>query len=197
MIVVTGLMRSGTSPLAQMLHQMGVEMGSFMRFPTQTPVAHLEWEDALLAEPLAKHLLGQAEIDVPALLRSYILGRHGEWGVKTPFLLPFLRDFREIATGLGMQLRVILTERDYSETIKSLERQAAGLSIDKRQPALKSLLKLQERLSVSREDVSQHALAVNHRDIQRDPRGVAAQLAQVAGIEADLDVATRGIAGGT
>ena len=193
MIVVTGLMRSGTSPLAQMLHQMGVEMGSFQRFPAQTPVSHFEWEDAPLAEPLVRHLLGLVEVDVPALLRSYILSREGQWGVKTPFLLPFLRDFRQIATGLGMQLRVILTDRDYSETVKSLERQTVDLPVEKRQPALKASLKLQGILLKAREDVPQHALVVEHRDIQRDSRAVAAQLAQVAGIEADLDVATRGI----
>ncbi len=106
MIVVTGLMRSGTSPLAQMLHRM------------QGPFAHLEWEDAAISDPLAAAMIGKTEIDHEALFEEYIPTRRGRWGVKSPFLLPYLDLWRDVAHRRGHTVKVIVTERDYGDTLK-------------------------------------------------------------------------------
>ena len=94
-----------------------------------------------------------------------------------------------------MRLRVILTDRDYSETVKSLELQTAGLPIDQRQPALQASLGLQEKLRDALENPPQHALVVRHSELRSEPRIIAARIADMLGIEVDLNVATRGIWG--
>jgi hypothetical protein len=97
--LVTGLMRTGTSPISKFLHEMGIPMGTQMRFPLLNSRAHLEWEDTVLTDTLLKSIIKQE--DPSDFIREYIGSREaGNWGVKSPFLLPYLDIFIEIAESL-------------------------------------------------------------------------------------------------
>ena len=209
MIVVTGLMRSGTSPLAQMLHQMGVPMGEFQRFPLFGTQHHFEWEDMALAEPLCQHLFEKKRIeDLQQFLYDYIVNRQVHfaklratvegvaptWGVKTPFLLPFLDAFRTVALLATNEPAVVaLTVRPFSDTIRSLERQADGVQLEQR------IYDLQQSLEQAMGWIACEHGPFPIEETHENPRGVAQKLAGLAGLDvlsdADLDKAVRGVEG--
>jgi hypothetical protein len=179
--VVTGLMRSGTSVLSQMLHEIGVPMGLSMRFPLQVKGAHLEWEDHEFSEPLAQLLLGDTDAvgswGLEHFMYSYIVNRNavhaGDWGVKCPFLLPYIEKFRKVADSVDSRVKVILTEREPVETYESLARL---VDVTK---TLEMVQKIQSQLEPAwnsfrgRED-----LRVRLVDTQSDPEAVRAGLAK-------------------
>jgi hypothetical protein len=201
MIVVTGLMRSGTTPLAKMLHQMGVPMGEHMRFPAMGPLSHPEWEDEPLSSSLAKRLTGQMKPEsIRGIFKQYISGRvavHGAlWGVKSPFLLPYMDQWRTAADEVGSgEVIVITTERPYADTVKSLEAQSDYMLDPDRTEFMEFLMSLQERLATARDELKANC-TIDIGDTWAWPRSVAARLASVAGISVDLDAATRGIGRG-
>jgi len=120
--VVTGLMRSGTSFLARTLNELGVQMGSTMRFPDAgTPGSQLDWEDAEFTQKIAEAIIGGHPLPDFA---GYIASRgDGLWGLKSPTLLPFLPDFLLELEKAGRQPVLIVTERPYVETLQSMNHQ--------------------------------------------------------------------------
>ena len=121
LVIVSGLMRSGTSPLSMFLHELGVPMGTQMRFPV-SPKAHLEWEDTVFTDAMYSSLLKNT--DPSEFMREYIGSRErGTWGVKSPFLLPFVSTFISIAAEFDEEVKFILTKRSYSDTLVSLNTQ--------------------------------------------------------------------------
>jgi hypothetical protein len=200
MIAVTGIMRSGTTPLAMMLHQMGVTMGTYTRFPSVNPRSHFEWEDAALADPLLKRIAGQEFMSLKGFLRGYIESRKAEsggnlWGAKTPFLLPYISELRVACEHVDEPLTVILTSRDPAQTRQSILEQLDHIETGQRESVLDRLYAIQDRLESHWGDARKSAQVFEFKDTQENPRKVAGRLARVAGINADLDVVTRGIRG--
>jgi len=202
MIVVTGIMRSGTTPLAMMLHNMGVTMGTYMRFPFHSAISHREWEDVELAEPLAAKVAGVAsELDVKDLFRAYIPRRqhaaHGRaWGVKTPYLLPFTRDWLEACEENHEDVRIALTLRDPAEAHRSIVRQLEGVEDEDFVNSLEGVLLIQKRLESCWASGLDNSDIFELQDTHKQPHAVAARLADMAGVVANYDHATRGIHGG-
>ncbi len=125
-ILVTGLMRTGTSLISRQLHLMGVPMGTVMRFPLSQSNGQEDWEDVAFTD-LMVNRAGQLDTrDRKAFLadiRLYADRRqkeHSIWGMKSPFALPFVKDIREV---LGDDLRVVLTSRNLTQTYDSLRKQ--------------------------------------------------------------------------
>ena len=174
--LVTGLMRSGTSFLAEALHKAGVPMGSFMRFPTMNPLAGFEWEDALLAEPLMAVVTGD-RYEPRQIIGQYIETRgHGTWGVKTPFLMPFVGMFSEILVSIGMKPHVFITDRDYQETLASIRQQVSHLEGNGKREALERAETIQEVLSSYWREASEGASVFNAKESMENPDSVVARV---------------------
>ena len=202
MIAVTGLMRSGTSPLAIMLHQMGVTMGTYLRFPLHNENAHFEWEDAELADPLLALILKPKEEDTPERVIDYYVRKRihvmdgKPWGVKTPFLLPFLPELRSVCEDVDEPLSVAITQRDYKDTIGSIRKQVSHLSEFERGGVLPRLVKIQEQLAPYWKSAAEDSTVFDFKETQESPHTVAKRLADLVGIKPDIDVVVRGIRGG-
>ncbi len=141
MIVVTGLLRSGTSAVAQMLHQGGVLMGTTQLMPVLGGLH--EWEDHPMQHATCQWLLAGPEPEPEeriGFFTEYIQSRSDDfhrkaeqmnpgvlidWGVKTPFLAPYLREFEQAAREMQQKVVFVITERAFSDTMKSLESRIA------------------------------------------------------------------------
>ena len=214
MIAVTGLMRSGTTPLAMMLHQSGVTMGVYQRFPLQNPASHFEWEDAALADALLRLIVSNGEeTEAAALVDSdtknvareiivryvkqrMMLSGGKPWGVKTPFLLPFVHSLRLACEELDEPLTVLLTQREYDQTVESIRRQVRHLDDEMVEVSFVRLTGIQERLASHWYEASEDAEIFDFKETRERPRDVATRLAELAGVSIDVYVATRGIRAG-
>ena len=124
-ILVTGLMRTGTSLISKQLHEMGVPMGKTMRFPLMREDAQLDWEDVEFTDKCLARLKGQiSQEELEQFFVRYVAERKAQgmdpWGVKSPFLLPFIELFKKHA---GDYVKVILTTRKFDDTLASIARQ--------------------------------------------------------------------------
>jgi hypothetical protein len=166
-VLTTGLMRSGTSVIAQTLHQLGCPQGTEMRFPTNWD-SHLEWEDTRFTDRCLQGALRQEHLG--EFFKEYIQSREGDlWGVKSPFALPYVRTFKTAAQWLGHEVRTIVTERPYYETVKSLREQITD------DEAFKFARTLQYKLLGHLEHVPSD-LTVSIKDSWLDPQGVRDKL---------------------
>lgn len=121
-IVVSGLMRSGTSALAQIVHELGVPMGNVMRFP-QLESSQPDWEDVEFTDAMLQATIGSRE-NIGEFMLDYIEKRgSGTWGVKSPFLLPHLKMFKTACQLSGHDCKILMTSRNSFETIASLRTQ--------------------------------------------------------------------------
>lgn len=169
-VLVTGLMRSGTSALARLIHhELEIPMGIAMPFPAKgvTP----EYEEMTLSATAAQRILESRTL-IHEEIVEYVTMRdhfHGEpWGVKSPFLLPYLKTFRRVLR--DREVRVILTRRPVDECIASLER-VGGEHLDRG-------LKLQNRLRRAWSiDAADHV--VDQKTLAGDPDRVLADLRKV------------------
>ena len=127
-ILVTGLMRTGTSLVAKQLHELGICMGTKMRFPLRRENTQLDWEDIEFTDRCLATLKGDIKrARLRLFFNRYIRQRGDEpWGVKSPFLLPYVDLFKTEAAALGKTVKVILTTRDEDETFKSIKRQTSS-----------------------------------------------------------------------
>jgi hypothetical protein len=184
-----------------MLHQMNVCMGLYQRFPVQNEYAHFEWEDAALADALATEIIDPQGKGKPRrIIEEYVRTRKRlsggkPWGVKTPFLLPFIGHLRDVCEEIDELLVLVLTERKFDETIESLRRQMSHLSKFDHGDVSPRVFKIQDVLAEHWDGVSGNAEIFHVGDTLGYPRKVAKRLALLAGIEADYDLATRGIRG--
>lgn len=123
-ILVTGLMRSGTSLVAKQLHELGVPMGTAMRFPLMRENSQLDFEDIEFTDNCLAALQGKISTEqLKRFFSTYIWkrGRHKiTWGVKSPFLLPYVDLFKQMAKE---PTKVILTIRPVEDTYRSIEEQ--------------------------------------------------------------------------
>jgi len=197
-IAVTGLMRSGTTPLAMMLHQMGVSMGKFMCFPIHNNHPHLEWEDAVFTSVLMNQFEGDEAVVMEDFLHHYIEGREREaggeaWGVKTPFMLPYIPQLEKVCEELGVELTLIVTRRNYDDTVVSLHRQMDYL--EQGSGIRSQVLDFQSSLEKFCVTASFSAEIFEFKDTKERPHMVAQRLASLVGLEIDLDVTLIGIEG--
>lgn len=136
-IIVSGLMRSGTSFVARCLHDAGLPMGTLMAFPQSK--TEPEYEDAVLAQMLA-HRLVDGRRPTVAQLRAYVESRGPKrWGFKSPLLLPFLRECKQALVNRPM--RLILTDRDFGDTLNSIERLAPSKTVKERMVAIQTVIR--------------------------------------------------------
>lgn len=119
-ILVTGLMRTGTSLASWWLHEMGVPMGITMRFPFSNPKGQVDWEDIEFTDYMLEAVKGKhGPMARRQFMRRYINKRSAPlWGVKSPFLLPFVEEFKAVVD--NDEVRVVLTTRDIDQTYESL-----------------------------------------------------------------------------
>ena len=122
-ILVTGIMRTGTSLVSKQLHLMGVPMGTQMRFPIN---GQEDWEDVEFTDMMLARLTGRDVSDREEFMDriwTYATGRRGPntWGFKSPFALPFIEDIRE-AIAVEADLKVVLTTRPVTDTYESLKK---------------------------------------------------------------------------
>ena len=200
MIVVTGLIRSGTSPIARMLHQMGVPMGEHMRFPMLSKASHLEWEDSPFSDMLMFAIKDKWETErVRGLLAAYIkkrTDRHGElWGVKSPYLMPFIGDLQAIADSMGVDMSLVMTHRSHADISKSIRRQVSHLGVEDKAATMEILFGFQSQLKTY---IGQWVpdLTIDIEDTKRSPRDVARKLSHLVGIAFDMEYAVSGIGPG-
>jgi hypothetical protein len=91
-------------------------MGTQMRFPLKD---QLDWEDVKFTDEMLKSVMGHhTQKQRRRFMAKYIQERASLlWGVKSPFLLPFVEEFKELA---GDEVKVVHTTRDVEETYKSI-----------------------------------------------------------------------------
>jgi len=98
-------------------------MGTTMRFPLPTEVCQEDWEDIEFTDLMLARLTGKiADSWFKVQIREYVEKRSvvPVWGVKSPFLLPYVTLFKE---AVDDEVRVIQTRRDIADTFDSMERQ--------------------------------------------------------------------------
>lgn len=123
-VIVTGLMRTGTSLVSRQLHRIGVPMGTAMRFPQAQPNGQEDWEDIEFTDFMLNAIIGHnSDDDVLEFMEYYIEKRNAIngylWGVKSPFALPYVQLIRAASD----RVKVIRTTRDTDDTIASLAEQ--------------------------------------------------------------------------
>ena len=202
-MAISGIMRSGTSPLALMLHQMGVSMGSHQRFPAPgNEFSSFEWEDAALADQLVQEVLPSKDPTRPSrVIREYVAARKRgakgkPWGVKTPFLLPFVAELRAACDEAGEDCVLVVTKRNPREARDSLRRQMSHLSVFERGGVRPHVFNLQDALEKCWDAASDGAEIFEIEETLGHPRKVARRLADLAGVKVDADAAIRGFRGG-
>lgn len=175
-VLVTGLMRTGTSLISKQLHLMGVPMGTEMRFPPARETGQDDWEDIKFTDLMLNHLM---ELDLlnnsefSSEILSYEQGRVREtggevpvlWGVKSPFALPYIYTIKE---AVDDEVKVVMTTRDIEDTYKSI----------KVQTDLKLMKRIQDSL-VEFNDTSKADLVIEIEESWSSPESVKLKLEQL------------------
>lgn len=199
MILITGLMRSCTSPVARMAHQGGIDMGQYMRTPFPGTTHDEEFEDVTMSDFLAGHptqeeFRGHVATWYEARKRS---ARTKLWGYKSPFALLYLDGFREICAKRGDELKVICVSRPHKDTVESLEDCAKEAVVASENGLDYSTLI--NRLSKDQADLQEvlegadFDLVIPHTEVWKHPDTVVKRIEQVAGIELNMVAALRGV----
>lgn len=143
-VIVLGLPRSGTSALAGVLHQLGVNMGDLLMPPMAGVNEKGFFEDeefvAIHIKLLGSHIDPQIGFDVPNPPSSADLDLYGRiiasrehqewWGVKDPklcFLLPYFLPRLKPTT----KVRILVTERAFHESVESMKPLYGGMSTER------------------------------------------------------------------
>jgi hypothetical protein len=175
-VLVTGLMRTGTSLISKQLHLMGVPMGTEMRFPPARETGQDDWEDIKFTDLMLNHIMGLDLLDyrafkseISAYERRRVREAGGEfpvlWGVKSPFALPHIDTIKE---AVDDEVKVVMTTRDLEETYKSIKVQT-DLALMKR---------IQDGL-VEFNDTSKADLVIEIEESWSSPESVKLKLEQL------------------
>lgn len=168
-IVVTGLMRSGTTLVSRQLHRMGVPMGTTMRFPLPTEVCQEDWEDIEFTDLMLDRMTGKtADSWLNCQVRGYAQKRSvvPVWGVKSPFLLPYVNLFKE---AVDDEVRVVQTRRSIPDTFESMERQLIN-------PQTLESVKALQRMLIPALDNVQPDLVIDIEESWASPDSVKSKL---------------------
>jgi hypothetical protein len=118
-VIVTGPMRSGTSAVARMCHQMGISMGTSFISPPPGTDMELEYEES----ELARYMISTTQCE-DKWFAEYAVTRMMEgrkiWGVKSPFIIPILEPLVKLWSEVD-KVVVICTARPIEESMRSLE----------------------------------------------------------------------------
>lgn len=137
-LVVSGLIGSGTSLLAQLAHESGVTMGAVMDFPLYG--VQPEWEDRDFSHTLSTWALSGEAAD-PVFLETYFEDRRVQQGrfaarfsrlgpgVKSPLALVYREAIDEASKRAGVELQWILTERAPEDCWQAILRKVAGMGV--------------------------------------------------------------------
>lgn len=204
MLVITGLIRSGTSPLARMAHQMGIQMGNTQILPG--PGIEAEYEDVELIAPLTQHVLGAIQIEnFEDVFRRYIRKRRSEtrnrvaifgkqhikgWGVKSPILSLFWGDLVRAARAEGEVLRVVLSYRPLSEVQKSLEVFGSRVQSPYREKYQEQFGNIQTAIREARAAIKKSAdLEISLSETRGSPITAGRKIASLMGIDLENEYA--------
>lgn len=142
LVLITGQLRSGSSAIAEIVHTLGVSVGTSFLAP-MAPTYRLEWEDADLSAWMMQflganeHKQNDLERKFPGWLRSYLAGRIGHarnmagiWGVDEPqtiaakqgVLALYMPEVRDVAKSLDLNVRTISVCRRQSGIDASVKR---------------------------------------------------------------------------
>jgi hypothetical protein len=113
------------------------------------------------------------------------------WGFKTPFVAPFLADLERAAHGLKEPLQIVLTERAYAETMKSIEVFVSKLRDRYRDVFYDNMERVQTEISEALRDRREPRIPI--QDVWLRPKRVASTLAARLEINVDTDAMVKGI----
>lgn len=190
MLTITGPMRSGTSIVARIAHQLGIDMGTHMRIPPPGSGLDPEYEDLWVADDLARRALGVPVGLAQLPFETYIGNRQRKargkpWGFKSPLLVLYWSEWIE-AIHAEDPFVTVLCGRPGNECLASITRAARTAE------ELETLLSIQQRIYQVLPDIdAQKPLEI---PFGTPPEQIAAQLATLMGIESyDPEIAVRGI----
>jgi len=182
-VMVIGRMRSGGSAVAEVLNELGVQMGTMFYAPVP-PLLRMEWEDVDLAQPLVEAALG-GEPSMPpdywrerlamALANGRAIGATPRAiGVKTPALALCINQAREAAADVGLEPIVLVVRRASAETERSFH--------DRLLPFIPSdehgaWIDLQMRIGKA-VDAAERDLTIEYEALLADPRSVIERIAR-------------------
>lgn len=189
MLTITGPMRSGTSIVARIAHQLGICMGTAMRIPPPGSGLDPEFEDIVLADELARDAMGLGKL-YWYQLKDYIERRpfnsSGPWGFKSPLLALYWSEWLEAAEACGESVVTVRCARSFEEMEASL------VSAARNEQERNALLALQCRIYKHLSPVLGYSSAVI--SFGTPPQQIAEKLASLMGIEHyDPEIAVRGI----
>jgi len=188
MIIVTGLMRSGTSGVSRILHQMGVDMGRLMASPIPGTL-NADWEEWEISRYLMQNTPDyEYLLDYCQRRQKAKWGKH--WGFKSPFALKCLDMLEGIAEEIDEELFIIKTEREIDETFKSLQEKSTL-------PVFKDIPEFYERMENWQKELitleCQSDITVNINDLWREPAKVALKLNEYLQIDYNESIAINGL----
>jgi len=121
-ILVSGLVGSGTSRISESLHRSGVEMVVTMMPPPPGMKTYLDWEDFVYVAWCGLSTFTTGE---PGRVRDYLeyrFKRSPIWGVKSPFLLPHIDFWRRWAKSWHAELWLLLSQRAFDDCQASIRK---------------------------------------------------------------------------
>jgi hypothetical protein len=205
MLVITGPMRSGTSMLARMAQQIGIDMGRTMMIPACGLDA--EYEDAELVMRLTEWVVEESvPRDVGRQIWQYMKLRQERfdrdtkvrkdlesWGVKSPFLALFLPEIAEAAQHINEPLHLVVAMRSMDDTDVSMQHaMRRHLKPIPWSRVMRRLRTVQGEIQRGLEDTE--ALKIPFDFMRQFPQSTVTRIANLVGIEdVDYGLAIRGI----
>ncbi len=193
MIVVLGGVRSGSSVVARMLHNLGVVMGSAQAFPLPG-MWHDDFEDFAIArgtteafttgrmpkvrwfEEYIDSRLGHCEA-MRGLYPEHIQG----CGVKGQLLGLYYDQMRRAADRSGTRLRLVVAVREPEDVEASIARVSAEVRADARQAWFEQMCAMNERI-VQAINGLESTVRVRFAERKADPKATAERLCARLGL---------------
>lgn len=185
LILITGLMRSGTSLVAHMVHTLGVPVADQMLAPPAgSALVQPDWEDAELSMQLgvlAQHDSEEVQFAIRRWYAHYLARRMDTAQTaiadKSPLLAIKVREVEHVAKFLGVRTRWIWVERDDDAIDASVAR---SFEVPDQEWAARTQL----MITAGRQDVPD-PLVVRYERIIEDPAHWALALASFLGVSDD------------
>jgi hypothetical protein len=198
MLIITGLLRSGTSRLAKMAQQMNICMGATTSF--SAPGTEIEYEDFLIIHPLSSAAFERKTLKDPVgLLRRYIRDRQQRhkckrqlykpeyitgWGLKSPYLMLYWDALKAAAAAESEPLKIVLTHRPIAEVHKSIELIVGRMSKQYHREWERKFKDVIARMRAVRSRVKEEAdVEIPLSETRKDPTIPARKIAALMGID--------------
>ncbi|MFC1848234.1 sulfotransferase domain-containing protein [Chloroflexota bacterium] len=169
--VVSGLERSGTSLMMQMLHKASL------------PIASDESRPADEHNPRGYYELAGGKIINRLMDGTFDMHSHGGYIIKiTAYGLKFLPKGN---------YRIIYMKRNVSEVLKSMQKMGADIDMEKDRKLFSKLDRLSLELMNDRDDIEH--VTVNYRDLIDDPHKQMERISGFLGEAFDVDAAIKAV----